>query len=55
MVLFDKKTFLILDCHEKEPKDEVEKYERLGTVIKHFKMSWYIIIVMRRVILIFIV
>lgn len=42
VALFDMRTFLILDCYEKEVKDEVEKYERLGTVIKHFKTNWYI-------------
>jgi len=39
VVLFDKKTLLILDCYEKEVKDQIEKYERLGTIIKHFKIT----------------
>jgi len=39
VVLFDKKTFLILDCYEKEVKDKIEKYEILGTIIKNFKIT----------------
>ena len=40
VALFDMRTFLILDCCEKEVKDEMEKYERMGTVIKNFKTNW---------------